>query len=59
MKSQCKLCFVVNNRYFEFEILTAGPMRVGWARADCNPGFQLGSDEHSWAFDGFNVRSLE
>lgn len=24
--------------YFEFEVLTAGPMRVGWARADSNPG---------------------
>ncbi|XP_046677460.1 LOW QUALITY PROTEIN: ryanodine receptor-like [Homalodisca vitripennis] len=41
--------------YFEFEILTAGPMRVGWARADCPPGFQIGSDEYSWAFDGFNA----
>ncbi|KAL1457580.1 hypothetical protein WDU94_007793 [Cyamophila willieti] len=41
--------------YFEFEILTAGPMRVGWARVDCAPGAQLGSDEHSWAFDGFNA----
>ncbi|XP_067007679.2 ryanodine receptor [Anabrus simplex] len=41
--------------YFEFEILTAGPMRVGWARADCSPGCQLGSDEYTWAFDGFNA----
>lgn len=24
--------------YFEFEVLTAGPMRVGWARADAHPG---------------------
>ncbi|KAJ8959408.1 hypothetical protein NQ318_022098 [Aromia moschata] len=24
--------------YFEFEILTTGPMRVGWAKADCAPG---------------------
>lgn len=45
-------------RYFEFEILTAGPMKVGWARADCSPGFQLGSDEYSWAYDGFNVSKL-
>jgi hypothetical protein len=30
-------------------------MRVGWARVDCAPGAQLGSDENSWAFDGFNV----
>ncbi|CAB3362502.1 Hypothetical predicted protein [Cloeon dipterum] len=41
--------------YFEFEVLTTGPMRVGWARADCPPGCQLGSDEYSWAFDGYNV----
>lgn len=43
--------------YFEFEILTAGPMRVGWARADCAPGCMLGSDDSTWAFDGYNVRS--
>lgn len=47
--------FLFAFRYFEFEILTAGPMRVGWAKADCNPGCQLGSDENTWAFDGFNV----
>lgn len=41
--------------YFEFEILTAGPMRVGWAKADCAPGSMLGSDENTWAFDGYNV----
>jgi ryanodine receptor 2 len=42
--------------YFEFEVMTAGPMRVGWARADCNPGTMLGNDDGSWAFDGYNVR---
>ncbi|KAH0998941.1 hypothetical protein HUJ05_009475, partial [Dendroctonus ponderosae] len=42
--------------YFEFEILTAGPMRVGWAKADCAPGSMLGSDENTWAFDGYNLR---
>lgn len=41
--------------YFEFEILTAGPMRVGWARADAPPGNKIGSDEFTWAFDGFAV----
>ncbi|XP_038217167.1 ryanodine receptor isoform X31 [Zerene cesonia] len=40
--------------YFEFEILTAGPMRVGWAHADMPPGMMLGQDENSWAFDGYN-----
>lgn len=44
--------------YFEFEILTAGPMRVGWAKSDCPPGAMLGADESTWAFDGFNVSVL-
>uniref|UniRef100_A0A0A9WDJ1 Ryanodine receptor 44F n=2 Tax=Lygus hesperus TaxID=30085 RepID=A0A0A9WDJ1_LYGHE len=44
--------------YFEFEILTAGPMRVGWAAADCPPGHQLGADDHSWAFDGYNEEKV-
>ncbi|KAL0274261.1 UNVERIFIED_CONTAM: hypothetical protein PYX00_006731 [Menopon gallinae] len=44
--------------YFEFEILTAGPMRVGWARADCPPGNKIGSDEYTWAFDGFNEEKV-
>ncbi|XP_072162212.1 ryanodine receptor isoform X2 [Bemisia tabaci] len=44
--------------YFEFEVLTTGPMRVGWARVDCSPGHQLGSDENSWAFDGFNEEKV-
>lgn len=30
-------------------------MRVGWAKADCAPGTMLGSDENTWAFDGYNV----
>lgn len=30
-------------------------LQVGWARADCNPGMMLGSDDSSWAFDGYNV----
>jgi hypothetical protein len=38
--------------------MTAGPMRVGWARADCSPGYQLGSDEYTWAFDGYNVSTF-
>lgn len=45
--------------YFEFEVLTAGPMRVGWARADCNPGLMLGADDTTWAFDGYNVSEKE
>ncbi|XP_017777975.1 PREDICTED: ryanodine receptor [Nicrophorus vespilloides] len=44
--------------YFEFEILTTGPMRVGWAKADCAPGCMLGSDENTWAFDGYNEEKV-
>jgi ryanodine receptor 2 len=44
--------------YFEFEVLTCGPMRVGWARADASPGQMLGSDESSWAFDGYNEEKV-
>ncbi|KAE9543520.1 hypothetical protein AGLY_002320 [Aphis glycines] len=44
--------------YFEFEILTNGPMRVGWARFTCSPGYQIGSDENSWAFDGYNEEKI-
>ncbi|XP_071050495.1 ryanodine receptor isoform X2 [Onthophagus taurus] len=44
--------------YFEFEILTAGPMRVGWAKADCAPGRMLGADENTWAFDGYNEEKV-
>ncbi|XP_055857544.1 ryanodine receptor isoform X11 [Episyrphus balteatus] len=44
--------------YFEFEVLTSGPMRVGWARADCHPGAMLGSDDCSWAFDGHNEEKV-
>ncbi|XP_043499298.1 ryanodine receptor isoform X4 [Polistes fuscatus] len=44
--------------YFEFEVLTAGPMRVGWAKADCMPGSMLGSDENTWAFDGYNEEKV-
>lgn len=44
--------------YFEFEVLSAGPMRVGWARADCHPGIMLGADDSTWAFDGYNVSIL-
>ncbi|BES99791.1 ryanodine receptor [Nesidiocoris tenuis] len=53
---RCEKTYAVTSGkwYFEFEILTAGPMRVGWATADCPPGNQLGNDDHSWAFDGYN-----
>lgn len=42
--------------YFEFEIVTAGKMRVGWARVGCDPEKELGSDDQAFVFDGFEVR---
>lgn len=42
--------------YFEFEVLTAGNMRVGWARPGCTPDKELGSDDQAYVFDGFEVR---
>lgn len=42
--------------YFEFEIVTAGRIRVGWARPGCSPDKQLGSDDQAYVFDGFEVR---
>lgn len=42
--------------YFEFEILTAGNMRVGWARPSCTLDKELGSDDQAYVFDGYEVR---
>ncbi|XP_077528941.1 ryanodine receptor isoform X3 [Haemaphysalis longicornis] len=40
--------------YFEFEVLTLGPMKVGWASASSFlPSCELGGDANSWAYDGF------
>ncbi|XP_063865198.1 ryanodine receptor-like isoform X9 [Scylla paramamosain] len=39
--------------YFEMEVLTSGPMRIGWVEVSSQPGKELGSDDKSWAFDGF------
>nr|XP_032804165.1 ryanodine receptor 2-like isoform X12 [Petromyzon marinus] len=38
--------------YFEFELVTAGDMRVGWARPGCRPDVALGSDDQAFVFDG-------
>ena len=45
--------------YFEFEVLTAGAMRVGWARPRCSPDRELGSDDLAYAFDGSTVSASE
>lgn len=39
--------------YFEFEVLTNGFMRVGWADISCHPDTKVGSDDKSYAFDGY------
>ena len=41
--------------YFEFEVLTSGDMRVGWARPSCSPDRELGSDDLAYVFDGSTV----
>ncbi|KAG7228617.1 hypothetical protein INR49_013303 [Caranx melampygus] len=42
--------------YFEFEILTAGKMRVGWARPSCTLDKELGSDDQAYVFDGYEAQ---
>ncbi|XP_035526010.1 ryanodine receptor 2-like [Morone saxatilis] len=49
-------CVNAGKWYFELEVLTAGEMRVGWARPGCLPDQQLGSDEQAFVFDGFKVQ---
>lgn len=41
--------------YFEFDVVTAGEMRVGWAQPGCLPDQELGSDEQAFVFDGLKV----
>ena len=41
--------------YFEFEALSGGDMRVGWARPGCRPDVELGADDQVFVFDGYRV----
>lgn len=41
--------------YFEFEAVTGGDMKVGWARPGCKPDVELGTDELAFVFDGYKV----
>lgn len=41
--------------YFEFEAVTGGDMRVGWARPGCKPDVELGTDKLAFVFDGYRV----
>ncbi|OCT66306.1 hypothetical protein XELAEV_18042564mg [Xenopus laevis] len=38
--------------YFEFEAVTTGEMRVGWARPEVRPDMELGADEFAYVFNG-------
>uniref|UniRef100_A0A663MMJ5 Ryanodine receptor 3 n=1 Tax=Athene cunicularia TaxID=194338 RepID=A0A663MMJ5_ATHCN len=38
--------------YFEFEAVTGGDMRVGWARPACRPDVELGADDQAFVFEG-------
>ncbi|MEQ2186017.1 Ryanodine receptor 2, partial [Goodea atripinnis] len=49
-------CVNAGKWYFELEVVTAGEMRVGWARPGCLPDQELGSDEQAFVFDGFKVQ---
>ncbi|KAJ8269879.1 hypothetical protein GJAV_G00107820 [Gymnothorax javanicus] len=42
--------------YFEFEVVTGGDMRVGWARPGCRPDLELGMDGQAYVFDGYRGR---
>ena len=42
-------------RYYEFEALTTGYMKVGWTKACADPSQEIGMDENSYGFDGICV----
>lgn len=44
--------------YFEFEAVTVGEMRVGWARPNVQADRELGSDDLAYVFNGFKVLQL-
>uniref|UniRef100_A0AAQ4NXV3 Ryanodine receptor 3 n=1 Tax=Gasterosteus aculeatus aculeatus TaxID=481459 RepID=A0AAQ4NXV3_GASAC len=44
--------------YFEFEALSGGDMRVGWARPGCRPDVELGTDDQAFVFDGYMGRRM-
>ncbi|XP_051926912.1 ryanodine receptor 2 isoform X3 [Hippocampus zosterae] len=55
-RAERSYCVNAGKWYFELEVLTAGEMRVGWARPGCLPDLELGSDEQAFVFDGFKVQ---
>ncbi len=44
--------------YFEFEAVTTGEMRVGWARPNVRSDVELGSDELAYVFNGNRVSGV-
>ncbi|KAK7901892.1 hypothetical protein WMY93_018661 [Mugilogobius chulae] len=52
IKKEWVLCCDWGKWYFEFEVLTCGNMRVGWARPGCAPDRELGSDDQAFVFSG-------
>ncbi|XP_056911324.1 ryanodine receptor 1-like isoform X4 [Takifugu flavidus] len=42
--------------YFEFEAVTVGEMRVGWARPSVRADTELGGDELAYVFNGFKAQ---
>jgi hypothetical protein len=39
-------------RYYEFEVLTTGFMKVGWMDINAPPNTSVGVDEFSYGYDG-------
>ncbi|XP_058255377.1 ryanodine receptor 3 isoform X2 [Hemibagrus wyckioides] len=44
--------------YFEFEVVTGGDMRIGWARPGVRPDVELGTDDQAFVFDGYKGHRL-
>ncbi|XP_064296121.1 LOW QUALITY PROTEIN: ryanodine receptor 1-like, partial [Phalacrocorax carbo] len=42
--------------YFEFEAVTTGEMRVGWARPHLRPDVELGADDLAYVFNGHRAQ---
>ena len=52
----CNYCgYLSVCRYYEVELLTSGMMRIGWATPTFPAGIPLGSDDKSYAYDGYLV----
>ncbi|KAH9493479.1 Ryanodine receptor 2 [Dermatophagoides farinae] len=42
--------------YYEVEILSEGPIKLGWSRTSFSPHFELGGDENSFAYDCLHAK---